>query len=440
MAYERVLTQFVREPNCYTLDFYKARDLGYEALRKAVTTMQPNDVIELVKAAGLRGRGGAGFPTGLKWQFVLKDTPKPKYICCNADESEPGTFKDHLLMERNPHLLIEGCALGCYAIGAKVAYIYIRGEFFHVQKVLEQQIEEAYRAGFLGKNIFGSGFDCDVFVHRGAGAYEAGEETALLESLEGKRAQPRIKPPFPAVAGLYNCPSAVNNVETIANVPLIVARGAEWFTSLGPEKNNGPKLYCVSGHVKNPGVFESTMDVTLKELILGEQYAGGMRDGRTLKAVIPGGSSTPVLLPDQIDIQASFDGVAKAGSMLGSAAIMAVDDTTCMVWLVKNLLAFYRHESCGKCTPCREGADWLLKLLTRIEAGEGQMKDIDLLLDVSKNIGGKTLCPFGDAEIAPVLSTIKHFRHEYEAHVREGCCTLQAPWRGTRTAALAGHH
>ena len=440
MAYERVLTRFVREPNCYTLDFYKAKDLGYEALRKAVTTMQPNDVIEMVKASGLRGRGGAGFPTGLKWQFVLKDTPKPKYICCNADESEPGTFKDHLLMERNPHLLIEGCALGCYAIGAKTAYIYIRGEFFHVQKVLEQQIEEAYRAGFLGKNIFGSGFDCDVFVHRGAGAYEAGEETALLESLEGKRAQPRIKPPFPAVAGLYNCPSAVNNVETIANVPLIVARGAEWFTSLGPEKNNGPKLYCVSGHVKNPGVFESTMDVTLKELILGEQYAGGMRDGRTLKAVIPGGSSTPVLLPDQIDIQASFDGVAKAGSMLGSAAIMAVDDTTCMVWLAKNLLAFYRHESCGKCTPCREGADWLLKLLTRIEAGEGQMKDIDLLLDVSKNIGGKTLCPFGDAEIAPVLSTIKHFRHEYEAHVREGCCTLQAPWRGTRTASLAGHH
>ena len=440
MAYERVLTQFVREPNCYTLDFYTAKDLGYEALRKAVTTMQPHDVIELVKASGLRGRGGAGFPTGLKWQFVLKDTPKPKYICCNADESEPGTFKDHLLMERNPHLLIEGCALGCYAIGAKTAYIYIRGEFFHVQKVLEQQIEEAYRAGFLGKNIFGSGFDCDVFVHRGAGAYEAGEETALLESLEGKRAQPRIKPPFPAVSGLYNCPSAVNNVETIANVPLIVAKGAEWFTGIGPDKNNGPKLFCVSGHVKNPGVFEAAMDVTLKELIFGESFAGGMRDGRTLKAVIPGGSSTPVLLPDQIDIQASFDGVAKAGSMLGSAAIMAVDDTTCMVWLAKNLLAFYRHESCGKCTPCREGADWLFKLLARIEAGEGQMKDIDLLLDVSKNIGGKTLCPFGDAEIAPVLSTIKHFRHEYEAHVREGCCTIQAPWRGTRTPSLAGHH
>ncbi len=439
MAYEPVLTKFVREPNSFTLDFYKAKDLGYEGLRKALT-MPPNDVIEIVKASGLRGRGGAGFPTGLKWQFVLKDTPKPKYICCNADESEPGTFKDHLLMERNPHLLIEGCAIGCYAIGAKVAYIYIRGEFYHVQKVLEQQIEEAYRAGFLGKNIFGSGFDCDVFVHRGAGAYEAGEETALIESLEGKRAQPRIKPPFPAVSGLYNCPSAVNNVETLCNVPLIVSKGVEWFTSLGPEKNNGPKLYCVSGHVKNPGVFEAAMDVSLKDLILGEQYAGGMLPGRTLKAVIPGGSSTPVLLPDQIDIPASFDAVAKAGSMLGSAAIMAVDDTTCMVWLAKNLLAFYRHESCGKCTPCREGADWLLKLLTRIEAGEGQMKDIDLLLSVSNNIGGKTLCPFGDAEIAPVVSTIKHFRAEYEAHVREGHCTVPAPWRGTRTPALAGHH
>ena len=437
MAYTPVLTRFVREPNSFTLDFYRAHDLGYEALRKALTTLQPNDVIEQVKASGLRGRGGAGFPTGLKWQFVLKDTPKPKYICCNADESEPGTFKDHLLMERNPHLLIEGCALGCYAIGAKVAYIYIRGEFYHVQKQLEAAIDEAYAAGFLGKNIFGSGFDCDVFVHRGGGAYEAGEETALIESLEGKRAQPRIKPPFPAVSGLYNCPSAVNNVETLCNVPLIIQHGPEWFLGIGPEKNNGPKLYCVSGHVKNPGVFEAPMDVTLKQLIF--DYAGGMRDGHQLKAVIPGGSSTPVLLPDQIDIPASFDAVAKAGSMLGSAAIMVLDETTCMVWLAKNLLAFYRHESCGKCTPCREGADWLLRLLTRIEAGEGQMKDIDLLLDVSKNIGGKTLCPFGDAEIAPVVSTIKHFRAEYEAHVREGCCTIHADWRSSSPVTAGGH-
>jgi NADH-quinone oxidoreductase subunit F len=436
MPFEPVLTKFVRQPNSFTLDFYRQNDLGYEALRKAVTTMQPNDVIETVKASGLRGRGGAGFPTGMKWQFVLKDTPKPKYIACNADESEPGTFKDHLLMERNPHLLIEGCAIGCYAIGAKVAYIYIRGEFYHVQKQLQAAVDEAYRAGFLGKNIFGSGFDCDVFVHRGAGAYEAGEETALIESLEGKRAQPRIKPPFPAVSGLYNCPTAVNNVETLCNVPLIIANGVEWYTGIGPEKNTGPKLYCVSGHVRKPGVFEASMDVTLRQLIF--DYAGGVREGRTLKAVIPGGSSTPVLLPDQIDIQASFDGIAKAGSMLGSAAIMALDDTTCMVWLAKNLLHFYRHESCGKCTPCREGADWLLKLLTRIEAGEGRTKDIDLLLDVSKNIAGKTLCPFGDAEVAPVVSTIKHFRAEYEAHVREGRCTVPADWRAAEP--VLAHH
>ena len=434
MAFQPVLTRFVREPNSFTLDFYRTHDIGYEALRKAVTTLTPGDVIEQVKTAGLRGRGGAGFPTGLKWQFVLTDTPKPKYICCN--ESEPGTFKDHLLMERNPHLLIEGCAIGCYAIGAKVAYIYIRGEFYHVQKTLERALEEAYRAGTLGRNIFGSGFDCDVYLHRGAGAYEAGEETALLESLEGKRAQPRIKPPFPAVSGLYGCPTAVNNVETLANVPHIVARGPEWFTSIGPEKNYGPKLYCVSGHVRNPGVFEAPMSVTLRELIL--DHAGGVRDGHRLKAVIPGGSSTPILLPEQIDIPASFDAVAKAGSMLGSAAIVVLDETTCMVWLARNLLAFYSHESCGKCTPCREGADWLLKLLTRIEAGEGQMKDIDLLLDVSRNIGGKTLCPFGDAEIAPVVSTIRHFRAEYEAHVREGRCTLGADWR-VQGAVSAAH-
>src|ERR1041384_6252577 len=285
MAYQPVLTSHVNEPNSFTLDFYLKNLRGYEGLRKALA-QKPNDIIEQVKASGLRGRGGAGFPTGMKWQFVLKDTPKPKYIACNADESEPGTFKDHVLMERNPHLLIEGCAIACYAIGAKVAYIYIRGEFLHVQHVLEQAIADAYARGFLGKNVLGSGFACDVFMHRGAGAYEAGEETALLESLEGKRAQPRNKPPFPALVGLYGKPTAVNNVETLCNVPLIVLKGAEWFASLGPEKNGGPKLYCVSGHVKKPGVFEASMAVTLRELIDG--YAGGVRDGRTLKAVIPG--------------------------------------------------------------------------------------------------------------------------------------------------------
>jgi NADH-quinone oxidoreductase subunit F len=436
VAYQPVLTSHVNEPNSYTLDFYLKNLRGYEALRRALT-MKPNDIIEQVKASGLRGRGGAGFPTGMKWQFVLKDTPKPKYICCNADESEPGTFKDHVLMERNPHLLIEGCAIACYAIGSKVAYIYIRGEFYHVQQILEAELENAYKAGYLGKNIFGSGFDCDVFIHRGAGAYEAGEETALIESLEGKRAQPRLKPPFPAVAGLYQCPTAVNNVETLCNVPLIELNGAEWFAQLGPEKNGGPKLYCVSGHVKKPGVYEASMNTTLRELIY--DYSGGIRGDRKLKAIIPGGSSVPLLLPDQLDTPASFDAVQKAGSLLGSAGLIVLDDTVCMVWLAMNLLHFYRHESCGKCTPCREGCDWLFKILQRIERGEGQPKDLDLLFGVANNIIGKTLCAFGDAAATPVLTTMKLFKHEYEAHVREGRCTLPADWRA-KAPTFAGAH
>src|SRR5262245_4746313 len=414
MAFEPVLTNHVREPNSFTLDFYLKNARGYEGLRKALT-FKPNDIIEQVKASGLRGRGGAGFPTGLKWQFVLKDTPKPKYIACNADESEPGTFKDHLLMERNPHLLIEGCLIGCYAIGSKAAYIYIRGEFFHMQHILEQAIEDARAAGYLGKNVLGSGFDCEVDIHRGAGAYEAGEETALLESLEGKRAQPRFKPPFPAVAGLWACPTAVNNVETLCNVPLVLTRGVEWFVSLGPEKNGGPKLFCVSGHVKRPGVFEAPMKVSLHELIY--DYAGGPLDGHTIKAVIPGGSSVPILLPDAIDIPCSFDDVQRAGSLLGSAAIMVLDDTTDMVWLAENLLHFYRHESCGKCTPCREGTDWLYRLLQRMMSGNGSAKDIALLESVANNINGKTLCAFGDAAATPVLTTLKFFRSEYDAYV-----------------------
>ena len=437
MAYEPVLIKDVREPGAYTLDFYVKNARGYEGLKKALT-FKPNDIIEQVKASGLRGRGGAGFPTGLKWQFVLKDTPKPKYIACNADESEPGTFKDHVLMERNPHLLIEGCAIGCYAIGAKVAYIYIRGEFYHVQEMLERAIDEAYKAGFLGKNILGSGFDCDVYVHRGAGAYEAGEETALIESLEGKRAQPRIKPPFPAVAGLYQCPTAVNNVETLCNVPLIVLNGPEWFSGLGPEKNGGPKLFCISGHVKRPGVYEASMHTTLRELIFGDEYSQGMKDGRKFKAIIPGGSSVPILLDQHLDTPASFDHIQKAGSLLGSAGLIVMDDSVCMVWLAMNLLHFYRHESCGKCTPCREGGDWLYKLLQRVERGEGQMKDIDLLYSVSNNIVGKTLCAFGDAAATPVLTTLNLFRDEFEAHIREGRCTMPAPWRA-RHAVMAAH-
>jgi NADH-quinone oxidoreductase subunit F len=425
---EPFLTPHVREKNAFSLDTYVAHN-GYGALRKALASHTPDQIIEMVKASGLRGRGGAGFPTGMKWQFVDKKSTKPRYIVCNADESEPGTFKDHVLMERNPHLLIEGCAIACYAIGAKTAYIYIRGEFLHVQLHLEAAIAEARAKGYIGTNIFGSGFDCEVYVHRGAGAYEAGEETALLESLEGKRAQPRNKPPFPAVFGLYGCPTAVNNVETLTNVPLIVDKGPEWFAALGPEKNGGPKLYCVSGHVKNPGVFEASMNISLRELIEGDKYAGGVPNGRKLKAVIPGGSSVPILLPDQLDVEASFDAIAKAGSLLGSAAIIVLDDSVCMVWLAMNLLHFYKHESCGKCTPCREGTDWLYKLLSKIESGRGSMRDIDLLGSVANNINGKTLCAFGDAAATPALTTLKHFRHEFEAHVKEGRCTLHADWR-----------
>ena len=431
-----LLTKHIREPGSFTLDFY-TKTGGYQPLRKALG-MTPEAVVEAVKQSGLRGRGGAGFPTGMKWQFVDRKSPKPKYICCNADESEPGTFKDHVLMERNPHLLFEGCLIGCYAIGSNTAYIYIRGEFQHVQEILEVELAKAREAGFVGKNILGMGFDCEIHLHRGAGAYEAGEETALIESLEGKRAQPRLKPPFPASHGLYGCPTAVNNVETLCNVPFIIEHGAEWFAKIGPDKNGGPKLFCVSGHVNTPGTFEASMDVSLRDLIYDARFAGGIRGGHALKCVIPGGSSVPVLLPDQIDIPASFDGIAKAGSMLGSAGIIVMDETTCMVWAAENLLHFYKHESCGKCTPCREGCDWLHRVLHKIERGEGEMRDLDLLLAVSNNILGKTLCAFGDAAATPVLSTIKTFRAEYEAHIHQGRCTVPAPWRaGAR--ALAAH-
>ena len=391
--------------------------------------MTPDAIVDVVKKSGLRGRGGAGFPTGLKWSFVPKDIPKPKYLCVNADESEPGTFKDHLLMERNPHLLIEGCLIGCYAIGSKAAYIYIRGEFYHLFPTMQKAIEDARKAGYLGKNIMGSGFDCEVYLHRGAGAYEAGEETALIESLEGKRAQPRLKPPFPAVVGLYGCPTVVNNVETICNVPVIIDKGHEWYAAIGPEKNTGPKLFCVSGHVKKPGVYEGPMSMTLRELIY--DHAGGIREDRQIKAIIPGGSSTPVLLPDKLDTPLSFDGMVAAGSMLGSAAVIVMDETTSMVWVAKNLIHFYKHESCGKCTPCREGVDWLYKILEKIERGDGELRDVELLLSVCDNIGGKTLCPFGDAEIAPVISTIQHFRDEYETYIRTGESPVHSDFRAT---------
>ncbi len=396
---------------------------GYKALAKVLKEIQPDQVIEIVKKSGLRGRGGAGFPTGLKWSFIPKDPQIPKYLCCNADESEPGTFKDRQLIERDPHQMLEGLIIASYAIGAHLAYIYVRGEFFYGAHVLEKAIREARQAGFIGNNILGSGYHLEVFVHRGAGAYICGEETALLESIEGKRGMPRFKPTFPATYGLYGKPTVVNNVETLANVPHIINRGAEWYASIGTPKITWTRIFSVSGHVKRPGNYEVPMGITLRELIY--EHAGGIRGDRELKAVIPGGASAAFFTPDHLDVKLDFEEVAKVGSMLGSGGVTVMDETTCMVWAAMNLLQFFHHESCGKCTPCREGSFWLHGILKRIEEGQGRKEDLDLMTDLSNNIGGKTICAFGDAEIAPVLSTLKYFRKEYEDHIREGRCTVR---------------
>jgi NADH-quinone oxidoreductase subunit F len=418
---EHLLFQNVWKENSTSIEVYEASG-GYAKLGEWLR-FEPEILIEEVKKSNLRGRGGAGFPTGMKWGFLPKESPRPRYMCVNADESEPGTYKDRVIIERDPHRLIESIVVSCHAIRSKTAYIYIRGEFHEGARTLEKALAEARAAGYVGKDILGTGIDVDIWVHRGAGSYECGEETALIESLEGKRGQPRIKPPFPAVVGVYGCPTIVNNVETLVNVPLILERGAEWFASYGTEKNGGPKLYSISGHVVRPGSYEAPMGrITLRDLIYGEGYAQGIKDGRKLKAVVPGGSSTPVLTADEIDIAMDFDGVAKAGSMLGSAGTVVMDDSTCMVWMAKNLIYFYKHESCGKCSPCREGTGWMLRLLERIEAGEAQEKDLDLLWKVTDSISGKTVCPFGDAAIAPPQSTLQKFREEFEYHVREGRC------------------
>jgi len=402
------------------LSFY-LKNGGYGAWRKILRDTKPADVIEEVKKSGLRGRGGAGFPTGMKWSFVPKDSPKPKYLVCNADESEPGTFKDRYIIEREPHLLLEGICIASYAINSHTAYIYIRGEFAYGAKVLQQAIRDAVNAGWLGKNIQGTGYDLEIAVHRGAGAYICGEETALLESIEGKRGWPRLKPPFPATHGVFGCPTVVNNVETLANLPLIFTIGADEYGKIGPNpKNTGPKLYCISGHVQKPGLYEFPMGKNLKELIF--QDAGGIRNGKKLKAVIPGGSSVPVLTADEIDVAMDFDSLAAKGSMLGSAGVIVMDEDTCMVDALLNLERFYAHESCGQCTPCREGTTWLVKILKRMEAGNGRMEDIALLDDVAAHINFRTICPLGDAAAMPAQSFIKKFRHEFEEHVRLGRC------------------
>jgi NADH-quinone oxidoreductase subunit F len=421
---EPILLRNVFKADSTALETFRAGG-GYAELKRFLS-MAPDEIIDVVKRANLRGRGGAGFPTGMKWGFLPKESPKPRYLCVNADEGEPGTFKDRLIIERDPHQLIEATVVAAHAIRAKTAYVYIRGEFQEGARVLEAALAEARAAGLVGRNILGTGVDVDVWVHRGAGSYECGEETALLESLEGKRGQPRLKPPFPASNGLYGCPTIVNNVETLICVPLILSRGADWFASYGSEKNGGPKLYCVSGHVARPGVYEAPMGrITLKDLVLSPEFGGGVPGGRALKGVIPGGSSTPILLPHEIDVALDFDAVGKTGSMLGSAGTIVVDEPVCMVWLARKLTSFYKHESCGKCSPCREGTGMLLRLLNRIEDGQGTERDIETLASVIEGIGGRTLCPFGDAAIAPAASTLEKFRAEFEYHVREQRC-----WKG----------
>jgi NADH-quinone oxidoreductase subunit F len=412
------------------LDVYRKHG-GYSSLEKALKTMTPEQVVEEVKASGLRGRGGAGFPTGMKWGFIAKPAGVPRYVVCNADESEPGTFKDRYLMERIPHLLIEGMIASSYALGARTSYIYIRGEYFYVARILEQAIAEAYEAGLLGKNIMNSGFDHDCHVQVGAGAYICGEETALLESLEGKRGNPRIKPPFPAVAGLYGCPTVVNNVETIAAVVPIIKDGGAAYAAIGVGKSTGTKLISASGHINKPGVYEIELGVPVEEFIYSDQYCGGIRNGKKLKAVVAGGSSVPILPADLIlktaagdsrlmTYESLADGGFASGTMLGSGGFIVMDEDTSIVKNLWNFTRFYHHESCGQCSPCREGTGWMEKILHKILDGNGTLADVDLLWDIQSKIEGKTICPLGDAAAWPVASAIRHFRSEFEEYVRNG--------------------
>ncbi|WP_447984632.1 NADH-quinone oxidoreductase subunit NuoF [Nitrospira sp. Nam74] len=416
--YEKILMKNMEIPG-YTgslADYERAG--GYQALRKVLGKVPPAEVTDIVKKSGLRGRGGAGFPTGVKWGFLPKEYEGPKYLCCNADESEPGTFKDRQLIERDPHQMIEGMLIACYAIGAGTAYIYIRGEFVLGAQILNRALAEARAAGYVGRDILGMGTSIDIWVHRGAGAYICGEETALLESLEGKRGLPRVKPPFPATHGLYNKPTVVNNVETLANLPHILNRGAEWFAGIGsPPKSTGTRLFCVSGHVKRPGNFEVPMGITLRELIF--EHAGGMRSDKPLKAIIPGGASAPFFTPEHLDVKLDFESVAQAGSMLGSGGVTVMEEGTSMVWAALRLMEFFYHESCGKCTPCREGSSWLVQTMRRIIDGRGRKSDLETLAELCQNIAGRTVCAFGDAEVAPIMSTLKYWRHEYEELIQQ---------------------
>ncbi|WP_431982565.1 NADH-quinone oxidoreductase subunit NuoF [Streptomyces qinglanensis] len=412
-----VLSAHWDEPDSYTLAGYR-RHGGYQALPKALA-MDPDDLIAYVKDAGLRGRGGAGFPTGMKWQFIPQGDGKPHYLVVNADESEPGTCKDIPLLFANPHALIEGIVIACHAIRSHHAFIYLRGEVVPVLRRLHLAVREAREAGYLGPDALGPGKDLELTVHAGAGAYICGEETALLDSLEGRRGQPRLRPPFPAVAGLYACPTVVNNVESIASVPALVDRGKDWFRSLGSEKSPGFTLYSLSGHVARPGQYEAPLGITLRQLL---DMSGGMRRGHRLKFWTPGGSSTPMLTDEHLDVPLDYEGVGGAGSMLGTKALQCFDETTCVVRAVTRWTEFYAHESCGKCTPCREGTYWLVQLLRDIEAGKAGRADLDKIADIADNINGKSFCALGDGAASPIFSSLQYFRDEYEAHLAgRGC-------------------
>ncbi len=415
---ELVLSKRFGKPDSQLLATYLA-DGGYEAAKKALA-MDPDAVIEEVKKANLRGRGGAGFPAGIKWSFMPKDDGKTHFLCVNADEGEPGTFKDRALMRHDPHQLLEGIIIGCHAIRADYAYIYVRGEMWEEKAILERAIGELREKNYLGQGIFGTQKNLHIAVCTGAGAYVCGEETAMINSIEGKRGEPRLKPPFPAQVGVFGLPTTVNNVETLSNIPHILKNGGDWFAGLGIEKDGGTRLFGVSGCVKKPGLYELPQGTNLKYII--EEVAGGLLDGKTLKAVIPGGSSCPVLKPDEIDRPHSYDSMRDVGSMAGSAGIIVIPEDTCMVAAMTNLAHFYAHESCGQCTPCREGTHWLHLIISRIEAGEGEMEDIDLLLEVCHNMMGTTICPLSDAAAMPMESFVTKFRDEFEEHIRLGRC------------------
>ncbi len=403
------------------LNDYRAKG-GYDGLKKVLEQMTPEQATTAVKDAGLRGRGGAGFPAGVKWGFLPKEKKGPHYVCVNADESEPGTFSNRPIMEQRPHLLLEGIAICSYAVKAETAYIYIRGEYHDCIRQMQKAIDEAYDTGLLGKRILGTEFSLDVHIHRGAGAYICGEETALLESIEGKRGYPRLRPPFPAIEGLYRRPTVINNVETLACVSLIFQKGIEWFKSIGTEKSTGPKVYSLCGHVKNPGNYEAPLGVTLRELIY--DYAGGIRDGNKLKAVTPGGSSVPMLFEDELDLVMDYDSPRKLNTFLGSTGIIVIDETVCMVWAAMNLMHFYWDESCGQCTPCREGTGWLYTILKRMERGEGKPGEVELLEDICKKIVGRSICALGEFATGSLVRTIPRFREEFQRHVDEGKCPL----------------